>query len=377
MDINCPHFSSCSCCTVNTNVTDIPSANDAKQFFAAKGCTFALHAGAPCGWRSRAKLAVRGTSLHPIIGLYEKGTHHAVDIPQCRVHHPKINEAANILRQWIVETKIEPYDEIHHRGLLRYVQLGVDRATGQIQLVLVIDPTSTGANKIVEHIASLWEKHRSLWHSVWVNENARRDNVIFGSAWNLLHGERWLWEQYGSVRVCIHPASFVQANPEMFEQLLAKLGSYVPPGSNVVEYYAGGGVIGLSLVSKCKKVVCNEVVPLALTSFEETLHTLSPELQPKISFVLGPAEKHAELLQGDAEVVIVDPPRKGVDETLLKRIDEAPNVKRLIYVSCGWPSFKRDCEWLLRAGWILNAAQGYLFFPGTDHIEVLAIFDRQ
>lgn len=378
MDINCPHFKLCSGCALDTDIEHFKTYSEAVSYFKSIGVEhFPLHTGSPIHWRCRAKLAVRGSSDSPLVGLYEKGSHQVVDIPQCRVHHPLINEAASLLRGWIKDCAISPYMESDGKGVLRYLLFGVDRTNNTVQLTLVVNLDETEAHLLKKSLQQLWEMRPGLWHSIWLNFNTRRDNVITGSTWKLIRGDEWLWENYLGVRVAIHPAGFVQANPEMFERLLERLEKAVPAGSAVAEFYAGGGAIGLSILDKCAKVVCNEVVPLAEKCFDESCRWLDASQKKKITYVCGAAEKNADLVLNGANVAIVDPPRKGLDPTLHKAFSEHTALQRLIYVSCGWESFCRDCKQLLALGWKMTEAAGYLFFPGTDHLEVFSVFERK
>lgn len=378
LNIHCPHFYACSGCTVDTDIANIKTTAEAKVFFAEHGIAdFKVHLGHPTGWRCRAKLVVRGTKEQPLIGLYKRGSHEVVDIPFCKVHHPLINLAVARLRDWICDHNIEPYNESTGVGLLRYVQLAMDGEKKRVQVVLVLNQQQDkvffeNCGKIIE---SLWNAYPDFWHSLWINFNKRRDNVIFGDSWLRVHGDGWLWNSFNGRKVCFHPASFAQANPEMFEMLLSELKKSVPCGTRVVEYYAGGGVIGLTLVEQCGSICCNEIVPLAKTCFDESCKWLPQELREKISFVGGAAGDHADLINSKTDIVIVDPPRKGLDAALLLRLCEAP-IKRLIYVSCGWKSFQNDCKKLLESGWQLTKATSFLFFPGSEHLEVLAVFDK-
>lgn len=368
MDINCTHFNSCSGCNRNRDVNKPHVYQNAKKFFNNLGIQpFHLNVGAIKGWRTRAKLAVRGTTGKPLIGLFEEGTHQVVEIPFCQVHHPAINKAVEKIKIWMINEQIAPYDERIGKGCLRYIQLVVECSTNKVQLVLVLnEPLKNNSLK------TLFSEE---WQSIWVNNNTRRDNVIFGSDWQRIIGEEWLWETIAGCKICFHPASFAQANLEMFDRLIEHIKPFIPKEADVVEYYAGVGAIGLSIVSDCRRVRCVEIVPLAKQCFDESFKKLSPDLQERITYISGPSESHTELIQEESQVVIVDPPRKGLDSVLLKALCNAQRKTKLIYISCGWNSFQKDCKILLDHGWKLHHAEGFLFFPGSDHLETLAIFD--
>lgn len=375
MRIDCPHFHLCSGCSRNEDVEHPKAFSEAFQFFEKQGLPpLQLHCGNALRWRCRAKLAVRGSWSSPQIGLFEEGSHKVVDIPFCQVHHPLINQAVSLLRAWIIEHRIALYDEVSGSGLLRYLQLTVERVSQKVQLVLVLNSLS---QCILENeIRKLWDAAPTLWHSVWGNFNSRRDNVILGPEWRLFFGREFLVDEYHNTKVCFHPSSFMQANPEMFEKLLGRLHAFVPADSRLIEFYAGVGSIGLTLVDRCRSIQCIEIAPYAQECFEEACRMMPERMSNKISFVHGAAEKHTALLEQPFDIAIVDPPRKGLNTVLLNALCASTTLKRLIYVSCGWEALQRDCQRLISKGWKLHAAEAFLFFPGSDQIELLCVFDR-
>ena len=197
ISLHCPHFPACSGCSLSEDLGAPPVLQEMRSFFQKQDFKeFPIHTGSPEGWRCRAKLAVRGTSEAPIIGLYQRGTHHPIAIPHCLVHHPSINQAVALLCRFIQREGIQPYDETTHQGELRYVQLAVERATGKVQLALVVNHE--------KQAQSNWSKltREGSWHSLWLNYNTRRDNVIFGKEWELLEGEELLWETICGRSIC-------------------------------------------------------------------------------------------------------------------------------------------------------------------------------
>lgn len=380
LHIHCPHFYICSGCTRNEYVDRLPILEEAHQFFFDLGYrSFKLQSGSPIGWRCRAKLAVRGTAETPLVGLFKKGSHETINIPHCRVHHPNINHAIEILKDWIVQHEIQPYNEAAGTGLLRYVQTTVELSTQRIQLVLVVN-TKEETNKLQEAIEVLWQAQPDLWHSIWLNLNTRRDNIIFGDEWNLIKGDFWLIEDLNKQRIYFHPGSFMQANLEMFGSMLEHIEGLLPHQADLIEFYAGVGAIGTAVVEKCQMVKSIELNPMAQECFEETRKHLLPELAERLSYHQGKSADYIDLLDSltpDKGVVVVDPPRKGLEKEVLKALCLNKNIYKIIYVSCGWPSFQEDCQRLVEAGWNVVHAEAYLFFPGSDHIEILASFEKK
>lgn len=417
--------------------------DEAADFFKRHGVSdFTFDSCRLYGWRCRAKLAVRGSSVNPLIGLYEEGTHNVVDIPECKAHHPSINAAVELLRKGITELEVEPYDEDLGTGELRYVQMVVTThntslpfseryRNGKVQVSLVWNSrseTTSSSDKLNSLANFLWTNggQRSkinLVHSVWANFQTSNSNVIFGNRWRHLVGERDFWEHVGGIDVYLTPSSFGQANTRAFDSLLRKLHKYVAYGSSVADLYGGAGVIGLSLAvtRKCRSVRCVEINKESKHCFEKTVSRL-PNVDSNMSWHnVDAALEPLSWLMG-SDVVVVDPPRKGLDDSLLSALQSISSVKRkaatfssspsnlkdekrpwilrereasvsiqgtidrsesdvlpetLVYISCGWDSFKKDCKQLLsNNAWHLDKAHGFNFFPGTQSIEVLAIFKR-
>lgn len=368
LHIHCPHFEACSGCSVNEDVDNPLILNEMRQYFKIKGQQlFQLHAGKATGWRTRAKLAVRGNSKEPLIGLYKEGSHQVIDIPLCKVHHPSINKGVAVLKSFIQDFDIMPYQEESGKGLLRYIQFVVERSTGKLNVTFVVNAETLGDWKRLGE--ELWNKDPSLFHSIWFNGNTNRTNVIFGSHWHHLKGSALLWDRLAGTDVCFQPANFAQANLSAFEELLIRIREIIPSYAKVAEFYAGVGVIGLSLVKQVQRVDCVEVSQQSEYCFKQSLAKLTEKESSKIAFHTGKADTNLNLLN-DADWVIVDPPRKGLDRPLLEKLTQ----KNILYISCGWKGFQKDCDFLLKKGYKIASAEGYLFFPGTNHVELLVHF---
>ncbi|MBS0624669.1 MAG: class I SAM-dependent RNA methyltransferase [Verrucomicrobia bacterium] len=351
----CPHFAHCSGCAIPLEETP-PIWESALEFFKKFSIYPSLQISKSRHWRLKAKLAVRGTHDNPIIGLFKEGTHEAISIPHCQVHHPSINQAVEIVRQAIQESKISIYND--SSGLLRYLQFFVERETGKIQLTLILNAEATDPT-IDRFCQNLLQLHP--WHSLWINFNPQKSNRILSSSWQKIFGSDRLTQSIKGIRIPFHPGAFAQAHLDLFEVLLQTVNTWVPPNSRIVELFAGVGVIGLSLLQNCQKLLLIENNPFAEI----------PSL-PKCSHLIQDANLFDDFDSYD--VAIVDPPRKGLGPTLLKKLSQAKKL-RLIYISCGFESFQRDCLELTAAGWSLKQAEGFLLFPGTNHVETAALFE--
>lgn len=361
-NLDCPHFGPCAGCVFDQRLDSFPLIDEAKEYFKEKGITDTpVHFFGSKHWRTRAKLAVRGSFQNPQIGLFKKASHEVLSIPDCQVHHPIINKAVSTVREWIIHHSISPYDEKLGTGLLRYLQCTVERHTGKVQLVLVFH------EKIAAPLLKSLSEAFDSWHSIWINLNQRNDNVIFGSSWECIFGEEWLWEKIGGIECCFHPGGFMQGNLSAYEALLERIQEWVSPSKTVVEYYAGTGVIGLSLAAKGCSVQCFEINSACEIPFKMAKERLNSS---QIEWFCLPTSSALDHLT-EGEVIIVDPPRKGLDPQTSKALASVVGQKELIYVSCGWNSCKKDIDLLTEQGWKVINSEIYLFFPGSNHIETL------
>ncbi len=361
--IGCIHFPKCSGCTQNSCETPPELYQRAKNYFSIP---LEYQQGALVGWRIRAKLAVRGDH----IGLFEKGTHDVLDIPHCKVHHLRINEAVARLKK----ENLIPYDEKTHRGDLRYIQCVVERTTNRVQLSLVLN---------MQELTPYWKARIEelydplLWHSIWVNFNTEPTNTIFGKSWQKIVGEDAVWEDIAGCNIAFGPSHFGQANLEMYEALIYDLREKLLDDQVVAELYAGIGSIGISLAKKCKEVRLVEIEPHAKMYFELAKAKLEPSEQNKLSYETAKADECLDLVIG-ASICIVDPPRKGLGKDLIQKLFRIDSLKQLAYISCDYTSLERDLEEIKRAfpSWTICFAKSYLFFPGTDQIETLVILEK-
>lgn len=324
------------------------------------------------GWRMRSKLAVRGAHNNPQIGLFKFRSHDVVSIPTCPLHHFSINSSYSKIKDAMIEYKIEPYNEEKGTGILRYLQFAVDRKTQNIQLTLVLNQKVN--NSLIESFVKQLYR-RGGFHSIWINFQSEQVNRIFGDGWAHLEGETYLWDRLGTVDCAFHPACFAQANLDLFEVVLTRIKQWALPHVPVLELYSGIGVIGLNLVSASNQVTCVEINPFASECFDLSRKKLNPETRNNISMKISSSEDAIHLIS-ENKVIVVDPPRKGLDEKVLDALCQADQGSQLIYLSCGPRSFQKDAEKLLTHGWKIENAEAFLFFPGTDHVEILCSFKK-
>ena len=191
-------------------------------------------------------------------------------------------------------------------------------------------------------------------------------------------------------KLCFPPNVFRQSNFTGFSRIVSSLRRYVPKKSKIIELYGGVGTIGFQLLDLAKRLECSDENPYNVDCFEKTLSDFVAEskfdrshekkCRRRVKYIHSSAADRAVAPEGfdGFDLLLVDPPRKGLDAEVINALSQAPNsIKRLIYVSCGFKAFMKNCEELLVNAWTLVHVEGHVLFPGSDHIETLAIFDRK
>lgn len=330
--------------------------------------------GARTGFRHRARLAVRGRTRSPKIGIFAAGSHRVVDIPRCLVHHPLINEVAAEARAAIRDTGTPVYSDEAHRGLVRYLQVVVQRSPVAAQVVVVANADTPGSSQPL--LAALAERLGARLHSLFWNGNPSRNNAILGDAWHRETGAEAVVERIGGASVFYTPGAFGQSHLELSSSLVEAVHRAVPDGARVLELYAGVGAIGLGLAHRIEELHSNEVSKESLRGLELGRAALDPTARARVHVVAGEAAAAAALVDR-ADVVLADPPRKGLDREVLAALVTVP-PRRLVYVACGLDTFLADEQVLNASGrWRLTDLAAYDMFPYTEHLETLAVFDRR
>jgi tRNA/tmRNA/rRNA uracil-C5-methylase (TrmA/RlmC/RlmD family) len=203
-----------------------------------------------------------------------------------------------------------------------------------------------------------------------------RTNVILGPLWERLAGPEAVRETIGSASVCFPPGAFGQANLDLADRIVERIHGLVPPGARCVELYAGCGPIGLGLLARSRSFSFVESAPEAVRGLRMGLAERPPEERARALVLSGDAGAAADLL-AEAEIVIADPPRSGIDEAALAALCADP-PRRLLYLSCGLDSFEVQAARLLAGGRLrLAELAAYDLFPNTEHVETLACFERR
>jgi 23S rRNA (uracil1939-C5)-methyltransferase len=371
----CPHRPPCPGCPRFGENGIAPAALGALEEIAhAHGLpSVPVISGQTSGFRLRARLAIRGRLGSPKIGLFELGTHRVVHIPNCSVQHPLINRVSAVVRRALVDAEVTSYSDAAHLGLARYLQVVVERSSQTAQVVIVAN--SAAVDPMAACLELIRERLGSELHSLWFNANCDRSNTILGPHFQNWCGPESVIEHFGGAAVHYPPGAFGQNNLDIAQQIVEHVRAQIPEAARVVEFYAGVGAIGLSVLSQAGEMRMNEVSPQSLHGLELGLAALDPKDRAKVSTVPGAAGA-ACLASAGAQVVIADPPRKGLDPALTEYLSEHP-PERFLYVSCGLESFLSDTVRLTSRGRLrLRSLAAFNLMPFTEHVETVARFER-
>jgi tRNA/tmRNA/rRNA uracil-C5-methylase (TrmA/RlmC/RlmD family) len=373
--MSCPHRPPCPGCPRFGERGIAPAARGALDALAhAHGLPdVSVISGQTAGFRLRARLAIRGRLGSPKLGLFESGTHRVVHIPHCSVQHPLINRVAAVVRRTLVDARVTSYSDKAHLGLARYLQVVVERSSQTAQVVIVANSGTVEPLRVCFDL--IRERLGSDLHSLWFNANVERSNTILGPDFRNWCGPAAVVERFGGAAVHYPPGAFGQNNLGIAQSIIEHVRAQIPQGAQVAEFYAGVGAIGLSVLDRAGEIRMNEVSPQSLQGLELGLAELDARNRAKVSVLPGSAGA-ARLAASGAQVVIADPPRKGLDPELTKHLCEDP-PERFVYVSCGLESFLNDAARLTSGGKLrLAALTAFDLLPFTEHVETVACFER-
>ncbi|MBM7665614.1 23S rRNA (uracil1939-C5)-methyltransferase [Solibacillus kalamii] len=325
----------------------------------------------PWHYRNKSQIPfAQNESGQMVAGFYKTKSHSIVDMERCLIQTGEADVVMADLKRELEILGVRPYDEKSHQGMLRHVVVRKGRATGEVMVVLVTKSKKfPQASAVIERIRALIPNVTSIVQNV----NGEKTNVIFGNDTFTLWGKDTIEDTIGNVRFEISARSFYQVNPVQTEVLYKQALDYAQLTGNerVIDAYCGIGSISLFLAQKAGHVMGVEIVEQAI---EDAKRNAALNGFTNTYFEAGPAEEVIPrwYKEGkEADVLVVDPPRKGCDEALLNTIIEQ-KPKRVVYVSCNPATLARDLRILEDGGYKTQEVQPVDMFPHTTHCEAVA-----
>ena len=327
-------------------------------------------------YRNKAQFPVgRNKEGKIVTGFYAGRTHNIIENRDCALGVAENKEVLDRVIAHMEKYEIEPYNEATGKGLVRHVLIRYGYFTKEVMVCLILN-----GNKIPKEeqlVKSLCEIPGMT--SITINVNKKHSNVILGEEIRLLWGQEYITDRIGDISYQISPLSFYQVNPMQTQKLYAKALEYADlHGQETVwDLYCGIGTISLFLAQKAKFVRGVEIVPAAIENAKENAKLNGLE---NTEFFVGKAE---EVLPREykkngvyADVIVVDPPRKGCDETLLETMIEM-NPERIVYVSCDSATLARDLKYLCERGYELRKVCPVDQFGMTVHVETVVLLSHK
>ena len=337
----------------------------------------------PFGYRNKAQFPF-GTDKegNPITGFYAGRTHDIIANTDCALGVEQNKEILEIILQYMRENKIKSYDEKTGKGLIRHALIRYGFKTKEIMVCLVVNGKKLPkAERLIEKLIQI-----EGMTSITISPNTRRDNVIMGDSYEILWGQGYITDYIGNVKYQISPLSFYQVNPVQTEKLYGLALEYadLKGDETVWDLYCGIGTISLFLAQKAKQVYGVEIVPQAIDDAKENAKINAID---NAEFFVGKAEEvlpeyYAEYERehngetAHADVIVVDPPRKGCDETLLETIVKM-QPEKVVYVSCDSATLARDLKYLCANGYEIRMCRGVDQFPQSVHVETVVLLSQQ
>ena len=336
----------------------------------------------PFGYRNKAQFPF-GTDKegNPITGFYAGRTHDIIANTDCALGVEQNKEILEIILQYMRENKIKSYDEKTGKGLIRHALIRYGFKTKEIMVCLVVNGKKLPkAERLIEKLIQI-----EGMTSITISPNTRRDNVIMGNSYEILWGQGYITDYIGNVKYQISPLSFYQVNPVQTEKLYGLALEYadLKGDETVWDLYCGIGTISLFLAQKAKQVYGVEIVPQAINDAKENAKINAID---NAEFFVGKAEEvlpeyYAEYERehngetAHADVIVVDPPRKGCDETLLETIVKM-QPEKVVYVSCDSATLARDLKYLCANGYEIRMCRGVDQFPQSVHVETVVLLSK-
>lgn len=324
-----------------------------------------------CSYRNKAQFPVAQQKGRPVAGFFRQRSHQVVPVKRCLIQTETADRAKAAVLQWMEQAQVSVFDEKAHRGLVRHIYVRTAMATGQVLVCLVINGDEIPKKKLLLQL--LQEQVEGLT-SVCLSLHKKRGNAVLGDQFVTLFGPGYIEDILCGLRFRLSARSFYQVNREQAQRLYAaalRLAD-LSPEDTALDLYCGTGTISLVLAKQAGRVIGVEVIPQAIEDAREN--------------ALRNGVRNAEFLCADAaeaarrfaeegirpDVIVVDPPRKGLDEAVVSAmVTMAP--KRIVYVSCDPATLARDVRRLTEQGYALRSAEAFDLFPRCGHVESVAL----
>ncbi|MBQ8062627.1 MAG: 23S rRNA (uracil(1939)-C(5))-methyltransferase RlmD [Clostridia bacterium] len=331
-------------------------------------------------YRNKAQFPVAlDKNQNPTFGFYAPNTHRVVPCDDCLLKPELFGDVLTVVREWVIRRGITVYDETTHRGLLRHVYIRKGHYSGQVMVCLVVNGDPSVSVPRTSFLADALRDTIPGFRTLSVNYNPAKTNVILGKETEVLYGDGFIEDELLGCTFRLSPRSFYQVNTPQAEVLyrLAADRAGLTGNEVLLDLYCGTGTIGLTMADRCSRLYGVEIVPEAV---EDAQRNAAANGTTNATFFCGDAAGAAARLKADgvrADVILVDPPRKGLSEALVQTIADL-DPKRVVYISCDPATLARDCARFADQGWhIAGPVQPVDLFPRTSHVETVVTLTKE
>ncbi|MGP1544049.1 MAG: 23S rRNA (uracil(1939)-C(5))-methyltransferase RlmD [Candidatus Fimenecus sp.] len=324
-------------------------------------------------YRNKAEYPVRMKNGKIQIGFYKKRTHEITEIDDCFLEPEIFKEIIKIIKNFLEEFKINAYDEVSNKGLVRHIFLRKAEKTGEIACTLVINGEKLPfSNILVKRLSKI-----KTIKSIALNINKEKTNVILGYDNVFIFGKEYIEDELLGIKLKISPNTFYQVNYKGCEKLYMLVREFLKLNGTetFLDLYCGAGSIGLTLADKVKKLYGVEIVESAIQNAKENANLNGINNTEFLCSDAAEAAKFFEKKNIKIDVIAVDPPRKGISEELIETITRF-NPKKLVYVSCDPATLARDLKLFAEKSFAPSKITCVDMFPRTTHVECIALIQK-
>ena len=325
-------------------------------------------------YRNKAQYPVGRNDTGVITGFYRARSHDIIPMENCLIQTESADILARCVREWMIDNRIAPYNEVTHNGLIRHIYVRTGFATGQVLLCIV---TKSPKLPAIDALVSAARAAVPGLVGIVLNINKKTGNVILGDSYINVWGSDTLEDILCGNRFHISPATFYQVNRAQAERLYETALDYaaLDKTQTALDLYCGAGTITLALAREAKSVIGAEIVPEAIKNAKENakLNDIT-----NVKFICADAGQATAMLAHEGirpDVIVVDPPRKGLN---LETIDAVEQMQphRLVYISCDPATLARDVKLLGEKGYSVKKYEVFDLFPRTAHVECVVLMSK-
>lgn len=350
----------------------------------------------PWYYRGKVQIPFSGEINKPVAGFYARRSHEIIDGDVCYIQHPIADVVRAVVREYITDNKLQPYNEKAHLGTIRHVVVRTGFFSGQVMVIIVTNeedlPCLSDLTEALRFRISKWsqsnhkqlndnsenqvEMQKFMLSSLWLNVNRRQGNIILSDDHRLLFGQEYLIEEILGIEYRVSPQAFFQVNPHqtvnLYQEVLRMID--LKGSETVLDLYCGTGSISLLLAREAGFVRGVEIVDKAIE--DAWINARSNNIL-NVDFVAAATEKWLPTYLaggGKADAAVIDPPRKGCDADFICALCES-EIPVLIYVSCNPATLVRDLS-MLRESYEIAAVRAVDMFPHSDSVECVVRMEK-